>query len=260
MGKIETIITVVVFNLFFIAFVIAILVFISQYRKRKKEHLDSLETQRREHQQELLSAQLEMQYQTMQHIGREIHDNVGQKLTLASLYTQQLNYENKVPQVHERIEQIAALLNQSLFDLRALSKSLTDNSIETQTLVQLVSSELQKIKALKVCKVQWKPPTTLAPLSYHTKSIVFRIIQEFLQNSIKHAQCTVLKVTVQQREQMLCIELHDDGIGFDTTKIGKGIGLQNMQKRAELLKATFHITSSSQGTHVQLTIPIINEI
>ena len=53
------------------------------------------------HTKELLSTQIEMQTQTMQYIGREIHDNVGQKLTLASLYTQQLAYENKAPQIND---------------------------------------------------------------------------------------------------------------------------------------------------------------
>ena len=89
MGKNEIILTIILFNLFFILFIVGILIFIQQYRLKKKEHLLMLQTQHEDHQKELLSTQLEIQNQTMQHIGREIHDNVGQKLTLASLYTQQ---------------------------------------------------------------------------------------------------------------------------------------------------------------------------
>ena len=95
MGKTETIITIFIFNIFFILFIVAVVVFIKQYKTKKKEHTAMLLFQKEQHQQELLFAQIEIQQQTMQHIGREIHDNIGQKLTLASLYTQQLAFENK---------------------------------------------------------------------------------------------------------------------------------------------------------------------
>ena len=113
MGKSQIIITIIVFNIFFIAFIIAIIAFVRQYRLKKKEHIMLLSTQQEEHQKELLSTQIEIQNQTMQYIGREIHDNIGQKLTLASLYTQQLAYENKAPQINENIENISAIINQS---------------------------------------------------------------------------------------------------------------------------------------------------
>ena len=92
MGKTEIVITIVVFNLFFILFIVGIVVFIRQYKLKKKEHIGMLTSQTEAHQKELLATQIEIQQQTMQHIGREIHDNIGQKLTLASLYTQQLWY------------------------------------------------------------------------------------------------------------------------------------------------------------------------
>ena len=108
-----------------------------------------LNDQHTEHQKEILSAQIEIQNQTMQHIGREIHDNIGQKLTLASLYTQQLAYENKAPQINENIENISAIINQSLSELRALSKSLTDDSISNSTIVELLQNECKIINELK---------------------------------------------------------------------------------------------------------------
>ena len=99
------------------------------HRNRKVNYQNEKKIMSQLHEQILLSTQLEMQTQTMQYIGREIHDNIGQKLTLASLYTQQLAYENKAPQINDKIENISNIINESLAELRQLSKSLTDDSI-----------------------------------------------------------------------------------------------------------------------------------
>jgi signal transduction histidine kinase len=79
--------------LFYLFFCLHFLTVMLIYRKRKLEHAKEVEIMNEKFTQELLNAQLEVQQQTMQYIGREIHDNVGQKLTLAALYIQQLDAE-----------------------------------------------------------------------------------------------------------------------------------------------------------------------
>ena len=96
MGKTELLIVIILFNILFVMFVTAVLIYIRSYKQRKKEHLNEIERKNELHQRELLSTQLEIQQATMQQIGRELHDNIGQKLTLVSLYVQQMLYENKV--------------------------------------------------------------------------------------------------------------------------------------------------------------------
>ncbi|MGF2414416.1 sensor histidine kinase [Ferruginibacter sp.] len=208
------------------------------------------------HQQELLSTQLEMQTQTMQHIGREIHDNVGQKLTLASLYTQQLAYENKAPQITDKIENISNIINESLAELRQLSKSLTDDAINENSINELLLQECNKVTDLKNCSVAFSSNQKNIVLPYQTKSILLRIVQEFLQNSIKHADCKNIKAALNTYENTLQLLLKDDGKGFETTKVTeKGIGLNNMRKRTELLGGTYNL-ESSPGSGTQLTIEI----
>ncbi len=257
MGKIEDIITLIIFNLFFIAFIFAIFIFIQQYRLKKKEHTMLLNNQHEEHQKELLSTQIEIQNQTMQHIGREIHDNIGQKLTLASLYTQQLAYENKAPQITESIENISAIINQSLSELRALSKSLTDDSIDSLSLVELIQSECEKVNELKKCKVTFKNNEDLANYNYQIKSVLLRICQEFMQNSIKHSKCKNINIILMRNNDHLSFILADDGKGFDVDKKSNGIGLLNMKKRTEIIGGKASIQSStSSGTQLTISIPL----
>ncbi|WP_435525916.1 histidine kinase [Chryseobacterium indoltheticum] len=124
MGKTELYLTIILFNIFFVLFLIAVMIYIRKYKQRKIEYLNEIQLKNEIHQKELLATQLEIQQATMQQIGRELHDNIGQKLTLASLYIQQLLYENKVLEESERIDQVSQIINQSLQDLRSLSKNI----------------------------------------------------------------------------------------------------------------------------------------
>lgn len=256
MGKNQIIITIVLFNLFFILFIIGIIIFIRQYKLKKKEHVIMLQTKEEEHQQELLSTQIEIQSQTMQHIGREIHDNIGQQLTLASLYTQQLAYENRAPHITKNIENISNIINSSLTELRQLSKSLTDNSIENKNLVSLLKSECLKINNYKTCEFNCSKDIAKLQFSYEIKSFIVRIVQEFLQNSIKHSNCHKMEVDLSKDDFYLKLNLKDDGIGFNTHEINSGIGLSNMKKRTEMLTGIFFLESDKNGTNLNIKIPI----
>ena len=256
MGKIDIILTIILFNIFFVLFIVGIIVFIKQYKLKKKEHQTMLHHQQEQHQQEILSTQIEIQRQTMQHIGREIHDNIGQKLTLASLYTQQLAYENKAPQINGNIENISAIINQSLSELRELSKSLTDDTIDDSSISKLLENECNKINDLKICKVNFSANTNKVSLDYKAKSVLLRITQEFLQNSIKHSKCKNINVTLIIDDKQLELTLLDDGKGFNVNDKSNGIGLQNMKKRTEILAGKYTLNSTSVGTQLVIEIPI----
>jgi signal transduction histidine kinase len=235
-----------------------IIIYIFQYRRKRLSDIKEQEALKLKHQQELLSTQLEMQTQTMQHIGREIHDNVGQKLTLASLYTQQLAYENKAPQITAKIENISIIINESLAELRQLSKSLTDDTINDHDIIKLLQMECDKVSNLKKHHVSFSSNQINISLPYQTKSIALRIVQEFLQNSIKHADCKNIIVNLSTTKAALQLYLQDDGKGFEATAINqKGIGLDNMKKRTELIGGTYHLDSKiNNGTQLNISIPL----
>lgn len=256
MGETEYTLIILVFNVFLLAFIVAIVAFVIQYKNKKKENLANLQKQQILHKQELLSTQIEMQTQTMQHIGREIHDNVGQKLTLASLYTQQLAFENKAPNINDKIEGIGEIINQSLSELRYLSKSLTNNHIENSDIIALLKQEFDKIDELKKYELDLNIAVKDLNLPYETKTVVLRITQEFLQNSIKHAACKKISASLVKLDQKLQIILSDNGKGFDVeSSLGKGFGLTNMKNRVELIGGNYAMQSDAlNGTRLTLEI------
>ncbi|CAA7195648.1 two-component sensor histidine kinase [Chryseobacterium nematophagum] len=257
MGKTELLITIILFNVFFVLFVAAVMVYIRKYKQRKREYLNEIEVKNEIHKRELLTTQLEIQQATMQQIGRELHDNIGQKLTLVSLYTQQLLYENKVPEVNERIEQVSQIINQSLHDLRSLSKTLTDDNINQKGIVTLIEEEVNNTNSFKKCKVSFEHNFQQLDLEFVHKNVLLRITQEFIQNSIKHSQCKNIFINLNTSDEVLWeLSIKDDGIGFDKSKItSNGIGLTNMRNRAEIIGAIFSMDSQiNMGTTLNITL------
>lgn len=199
------------------------------------------------HKQELFTTQKEIQQETIEHIGREIHDNIGQKLTLASLYTQQLEFENKAPQVNNTIENISTIINESITELRELSKSLVANAIDTNTINQLIEKECEKIKSLKKCNVTYHSNAIAIQLKYQEKSILIRIVQEFINNSIKHSKCQNIFVELLSKDDNIVLSLKDDGIGFNTGMEQTGQGITNIKKRTALIGGKMELKSDKEN-------------
>lgn len=257
MGKTELLLTIVIFNVFFAMFIVAVMIYIRKYKQRKIEYLNEIQLKNEIHQKELLATQLEIQQATMQQIGRELHDNIGQKLTLASLYIQQLLYENKVLEESERIDQVSQIINQSLQDLRSLSKTLTDDNINQKDIVTLIQEEVNNAGVLKKCKIHFEHNFEHLDLDFVYKNVLLRITQEFIQNSIKHSKCKNIFIKLNTTEENLWeLKINDDGIGFDIDKIlSNGIGLTNMKNRTAIIGAEFNLESNENvGTVIEIKL------
>lgn len=249
MGKSEIVILIITSTIVFLFLFLGIIIAINQYKKRKAENIVETEDLKKKHFRE----QLNVQQETMQFIGREIHDNVGQKLTLASLYSKQLlgNAKN----AEEKINTISNIIDESLADLRQLSKSLTNPSLADAPLAQLLQEEAAKINSLGSCWVLVTDNTAGYPLTPAQKNILFRLLQEFIQNSLKHSDCKKIKIDLQAANNSFIVSATDDGKGFDSTQKSNGQGLRNMQRRAEELNAVYEFNSTSEtGTHLSLQL------
>jgi signal transduction histidine kinase len=211
-----------------------------------------------QHKMQLFTTKFEIQQQTMEYIGKEIHDNIGQKLTLASLYTQQLEHENIAPSSKESIDNVSLLINESLAEMRELTKTLIDNAIEKNSIYESIKEECERVRKLNLFSVKFICDNKNIDLDYQSKTILVRILQEFFQNSIKHSECKNLTLQLRVIGKDIALILVDDGKGFDITKTyTNGIGLKNMKKRTEILEGKFIVESKiNQGTKVTVTIPL----
>lgn len=252
----ETTLFIILINIVMLVLVIGILVFVFQYRRRKllyeKEKMRVEET----HKLELLNAQLISQEQTMQFIGREIHDSVAQKLTLATIYTQKMEYENQFPAMAVNLRKVSSVLNDSLEELRDLSRSLTDHRMQEASLAELLELECARVNDTGTCRAMTHSDFE-GTVSVLAKSFILRIVQEFIQNSLKHSQCDLITFQLHGLSDGIRLSARDNGIGFDSTNVqSRGIGLGNMKRRVHLLGGFFNLQSEpGKGTHLVITIP-----
>jgi signal transduction histidine kinase len=238
-----------------VAFALTVLAVMIIYRRRKLQHIQEIREMNEKFSRELLEAQLEVQRQTMQHIGREIHDNVGQQLTLAFLRAQAIRSGNQ--NIDSQIQSVGKIINGALADLRNLSRSLTDPNLLEKDINQLIQLECAKIKSTKLCDINFKAGATVTGFSIEVKSFVLRILQEFLQNSVKHSKCTSIEIDLEHDTDGVMLMATDNGIGFVETEQQAGLGLASMRKRAAIIGAELSIESEvHNGTRLRLFVPL----
>jgi signal transduction histidine kinase len=258
MGQIQIYIFIILATLIVFAFIVGILVFLYQYRRKAKEYHLEKQLTAMNHKTEIQQATLEMQQLTMEDIGREIHDGVGQRLTLASIYSKQLAYKEIPEESKLKIEEVSKLINDSLIQLRTLSKELTHQQEHIVSLKALILIEVEKIDTLKICKINFIADDD-CNLKHRIAMFMLRILQEFVQNSLKHSACTEISIALQNSEKMLTMKIADDGKGFNTANNSDGIGIQNMKRRAEMINAAFLLESvEDSGTVLTIKLDHLN--
>jgi signal transduction histidine kinase len=239
-----------------LVFVVGIVLIILQYRKRKLIHQTEKQHMEWAHTNNLKEAALQMQQLTMQDIGREIHDGVGQRLTLASIYVQQLLQKNIDSNESKKISEVNNILSDSLVQLRSLSKELTNDNEHIVSLSDMVSQEVNKVQQLDTCTIVADVQASIF-VAHKTAISLIRILQEFVQNSLKFANCKTIQIVLKAEHHKLFFNLTDDGKGFDINAHHKGIGLQNMKRRAQMIEAQSILESKiSHGTNLTVEVNI----
>ena len=254
----EIYVSVVASALLMILMIVAVMVAVAKYQNRRLRHLKEVSEMRNLIQQEVFKAQLEMQEKTLHNISQEIHDNIGQVLSLVKL---NLHVAQNADQgtVQEKLITTRELVSKAIYDLRNLSSSLNADHICHQALSALLGAELDMIRRTGLYATNIVLKGRECSLDGPRQLIVFRTAQEALHNAIKHARATRIEINLDFQEDQLQMSILDDGIGFDAPAVSGrgGTGLLNMQYRAQLIKAELIISRRLQGgTCVQMTLPL----
>lgn len=242
--------------LIFIAIIILFIVFYRRRRtidRKEKEELTTV------FKNELLRAKMEIQESTLQHFSSEIHDNIGQKLAVARIYINRLEAAKAASGEKNELEAISKLMGEAIGDLRTIANTLNPAHASELGLIKALQNETERINQLNIVDCQMKVwGEQQETLSSQQELLLFRICQEFIQNSIRHANCTGIDISLQFEEQLFTLALKDNGQGFnymDTVQKSKGNGLKNMLNRAKMLGAEVQVVATN-GTSLTLTLPI----
>ena len=249
----EEIIQIIAIAIVFILLIIFIAVFFFIFYKKKKEQQEILQLREKAFAQ----AQIEIQEQTLTNISQELHDNIGQKLTVAKLNLSTIQLENKEESL-QKIDTSKQLITQSLVNIRDLAKSMLGEKIAEIGLQQAIQNELKILENTGLYKIKFSADYSLVNITQQHELIAFRIIQETLHNIVKHAEANTIDVGIKHMREQIIITITDNGKGFNANKLNEnsiGIGLKNMKSRAALINASLQIDSAVlKGTITTLTL------
>lgn len=239
---------------FIILIVILMMVLVYVIFVKKKSEL-LLFQQKKEalFEQELAISQVEIKEQTLNYIGQELHDDLGQKLSVARLMT------NKIAMADEKdkaniASEINLLIGECIQDIRNLSKVFISKQVKHFGFVESLEREIFRIERLELMEVDYQINNHQLQIDPDHALILFRIIQECINNVIKHAKSNKMLIKIEDHLQYIQININDYGIGFNFNIRDDGSGLENIKNRAKIINADFKIESAiNLGTEITIT-------
>ncbi|HZF63200.1 MAG TPA: PAS domain-containing protein, partial [Chitinophagaceae bacterium] len=207
--------------------------------------------------QKLISrATIDTQEEERREIGKELHDNVNQVLTTTKLY---LDLSLSSPEMKdELIKKSSKNVIYVINEIRQLSRSLMDPSIGDLGLIDSINDLVDNINMTRKLHVSLNANSAIEKvLDENQKLMIFRIIQESMNNIIKYAQATSVQVNIKKNANSVELFLADDGVGFDPETVKKGAGLKNIQNRVYLTNGNLIIDSApGKGCKIIINLPL----
>jgi len=218
---------------------------------------NALKSQEENLQRQIIEATLSGHEAEKNELGRELHDNVNQLLATVKIYLGML--KTKKGNIDgDLVEQSYHYLAAAMDELHKLSHSLVSPTLKEKGLQESLTGFIQEMNVTGACKVKLIYKIREGRISDQKMALtIFRIIQEQINNIGKYAKADTVIICLKENKAHLELSVLDDGVGFDATKKTNGIGLRNIQSRAEIFNGTMNILSSpGQGCELHVKIPL----
>jgi PAS domain S-box-containing protein len=218
---------------------------------------NSLLEERQIRQQQITDAVITGQEKERLELGQELHDNINQILATTKLYLECAIKQNDFSA--RLVNEAKILTEKSMIEIRKLSNTLLPPSLEEIGLVEALKDLIESIVSVNPLNItnDWDNFDETA-VSKKLKLTIFRIVQEQLNNIIKHASAQHVKISIIKNDDAICLRIKDDGVGFDVTKKRNGVGLKNIISRSEVNNGKVSIQSKpSEGCILTILFPLI---
>ncbi|HJP63235.1 MAG TPA: sensor histidine kinase [Mucilaginibacter sp.] len=233
-----------------------IVYFVILYQKKQLKNKKEQEEREAFYRQELLKTQIEIQEQTFEHVSKEIHDNITQVLSFVKLTMGTLG--NTLDDVKKaKMNESREFIAQAITDLRDLSKSMSFEHISAIGLAKTIEKEVERINKSGLVTTVFLTDGQPYSLGEQRELVLFRILQEALNNALKHAKAKHFKINLQYQHDLFTLTIEDDGAGFSPGLLNNksGSGLRNMGNRAALIGGNATIDSApGEGCRIKVSL------
>jgi signal transduction histidine kinase len=235
-----------------VGFIVAYLII---YRRKRKQHAFEMNLSKKEFEQQLLQSQVEVQENTFKHIAKELHDNIGQLLSTTKMLLGVT--EMNLPFVSETLIAANDTLSKAIQELRSVSRSLDKEWLEQFNFSENLQNEIKTIEAGGTVSVSLIQQASY-DASNNEQLILFRVVQEALQNALRHAQPRHIRIEIRENDTICLIKIYNDGQSIQNNF--HGMGTNNMKHRVQLLGGQIAWQAAKQGTLVKIDLPFKRRI
>jgi signal transduction histidine kinase len=248
-----------------LALTIGLIVFISFHQRKVIRYQQQLQQLEQDQQKTLLNASIRLQEEERQRIAADLHDDAGPLLATARLYLNE-NFVNLDKQTQlQSIYNAKQIIDDTIQLIRNISHSLMPPTLKNFGLESAVNDLFQKISGSGSMNASSRFHDYRERLKPENELIIFRIIQELVNNILKHSNASFIHLTQNSSGQRFFIRLHHDGRGLtqaDFEKLGKsnvGLGLKNIQSRLKVLQGRIFFEKDMSQTYYKVTIELNRE-
>lgn len=214
-------------------------------------------TQQKNAELNALKGIIQGQDQERKRLASDLHDTLGQELGAIKFYLGSLSLmEKNTIEFNDCLQEIDKMINDTISSVRSISFDLMPFILENNTLDIAIDQLCKQSNSVYTAKISFSSSVSnLTRKDKKEESIIYRIIQEFITNSVKHSQAKHLDINISKKKSQIIFNLKDDGIGFDLDTVQKNNGLRNINHRLDILEAEYEwLSNKNNGTCLIFTL------
>lgn len=234
----------------FFLLLVGLVVLFLLYQKKQLQFIIEKKELSNQFQNELLKTKMETQEETLSQVSKELHDNIGQLLSSSKLLVASVDRSSpsKTLQVADKT------LAKAITELRTLSKTLTTDWVKKFNLIENLKAEIARIGRTHRVQISFTHPDRIS-IPSDKQIILFRMIQQILQNSIRLGDPTTISIYIKQTEDLISVEVLDDGKGLSENEKKPDRGIINIKHRSQVLGGTAQWKADKEGRLVCIKLP-----
>jgi two-component system NarL family sensor kinase len=237
----------------------SIILFVLYYQKRMVQEQFKRQQLELEYQKKMMEAALESQENERRRVAGDLHDSIG--AMLSTIRVSLITYAKRIQSDDNSIMESKKMLDDTIESVRRISRDLMPSTLEKFGLTQAVQEMCERFQSTSTLPIVFEEEGETPSFSKKRELMIFRIVQELLNNALKHAEASLIKVTFSNHDNLL-VTVEDNGRGFNAEdhksdrSAGKGLGLFNIENRARLVGATVDFNAPTvHGSKVIIKIP-----
>lgn len=219
----------------------------------KNKELETLKSQRAVTKLESL---IEGEEKERKRLAQDLHDGINGDLSVIKYKLTDIDIENQTEEEAAGFKEAINMLDNAIEQVRNISHNLAPPSLQNFSLTEALFQFCQNMASSSGIDIKFQSFGTPIKLGSDYETAIYRMVQELINNIVKHAEATEALVQLNHHIDILDITIEDNGKGYDTALGHEGIGLKNIQSRAAFLHSEVQVDSSDEGTAVQIQIDL----